>query len=100
MKGHGKVWIGAVVAAFAVLSSARAADKLEYNRDMRPIFAENCFACHGTDSTARKADLRLDRRADALKAKAFVPGKPDDSELVERIFSDMKSRVMPLAEVR
>jgi Protein of unknown function (DUF1553)/Protein of unknown function (DUF1549)/Concanavalin A-like lectin/glucanases superfamily/Planctomycete cytochrome C len=97
MKGHGKVWMGAAVAACAVLgsASARAGDKLEFNRDVRPIFAENCFACHGTDSTARKGDLRLDRRADALKAKAFIPGNPDDSELVERIFSDMKSRVMP-----
>src|ERR1019366_9028188 len=95
MKGYGKVWIGAAVAAFSFLgsASARAADKLEYNRDVRPIFAENCFACHGTDSTARKGDLRLDRRADALKAKAFIPGNPDESELVERVFSDMKSRV-------
>ena len=47
-----------------------AADKLEYNRDIRPILAENCFACHGPDSAARKADLRLDRRDDAVKAKA------------------------------
>jgi hypothetical protein len=97
MKGRGKIWIGAVAAAFAVLNSAsaRAGDKIEFNRDVRPIFAENCFACHGTDSTARKGDLRLDRRADALKAKAFIPGNTDDSELVERVFSDMKSRVMP-----
>ncbi len=97
MRSRGKVWIGAAVAACAMLGSAyaQAGDKLEYNRDVRPIFAENCFACHGADSTARKGDLRLDRRADALKSKAFVPGKPDDSELVERIFSDMKSRVMP-----
>ena len=36
--------------------------KLGYNRDIRPILAENCFACHGPDSAARKADLRLDRR--------------------------------------
>ena len=59
-----------------------AADKLEYNRDIRPILAENCFACHGPDSAARKADLRLDRRDDAVKAEAIVPGKPDESELV------------------
>ncbi|HVS37462.1 MAG TPA: DUF1553 domain-containing protein [Gemmataceae bacterium] len=76
------------------LSSARA-DKLEYNRDVRPILAANCFACHGPDSAARKADLRLDRRDDAIKSKAYIPGKPDDSQLVERINSDMSSRKMP-----
>ena len=40
--------------------------KLEYNRDIRPILAENCFACHGPDSAARKADLRLDLREVAV----------------------------------
>ena len=46
---------------------------LEYNRDIRPILAENCFACHGPDSAARKADLRLDRREAAIEAGAIVP---------------------------
>jgi len=41
-----------------------AAEKLRYNRDVRPILAENCFACHGPDSAARKADLRLDQGLD------------------------------------
>ena len=52
--------------------------KLEYNRDIRPILAENCFACHGPDSAARKADLRLDRREAAVEAGAIAPGEPDD----------------------
>ena len=43
---------------------------LEYNRDVRPILAENCFACHGPDSAARKAGLRIDRREDAIEAQA------------------------------
>src|SRR5579871_3941729 len=68
----------------STLTSGR---KLSYNRDIRPILAENCFACHGPDSAARKADLRLDRRDDAVKSKAFVPGKPDDSEMIDRITS-------------
>jgi hypothetical protein len=77
------------------LSSARAAEKLAYNRDVRPILAENCFACHGPDSASRKAGLRLDKRDEAVKAGAIVPGKPDESELVERIFSTERSHQMP-----
>jgi cytochrome c553 len=79
-----------------VRSSVRAAEKkIEYNRDVRPILAENCFACHGADSAARKADLRLDRRDDAIAAEAVVPGDVDKSALIERIFSDNKSHIMP-----
>ncbi len=78
-----------------VSSSVRAADKIEYNRDVRPILSENCFACHGPDSASRKADLRLDRRDDAIKAEAVVPAEPDKSALVERIFSADRGQVMP-----
>jgi hypothetical protein len=77
------------------LSSSAEEKKIEYNRDVRPILAENCFACHGADSAARKADLRLDRREDAVKAEAIVPGNVDKSALIERILSDDKSQVMP-----
>lgn len=58
---------------------------LEYNRDVRPILAENCFACHGADSAARKAKLRLDDREAAVDRGAITPGKPDDSSIIERI---------------
>lgn len=77
---------------------ARAANGLEYNRDIRPILAENCFACHGPDSAARKAGLRLDRREDAIKVEAFIPGKADKSALVERIFSTNPKQLMPPAK--
>src|SRR5947209_11819092 len=86
--------LGALGAA-AVPSPVNAANTPEYNRDVRPILAENCFACHGPDRNARKADLRLDVREDALKANVFVPGKPDESALIERIFSDEPSQLMP-----
>ncbi len=77
--------------------AARGGDKLEYNRDIRPILAENCFICHGPDSAARKADLRLDLREEAIKV-AIAPGKPDDSELIARIFAeDVKERMPPAA---
>src|SRR5215471_4920645 len=79
----------------AIVPAARAGDKLDYNRDVRPILSENCFPCHGPDSAARKAGLRLDRRDDAVNSEAFVPGKPDESALVERISSDDSSHLMP-----
>ena len=74
---------------------ATAAEKLSFNRDIRPILAENCFACHGPDSASRKADLRLDRREAAVKAGAISPGKPDESEMIRRIFASDKDEVMP-----
>src|SRR5437868_76939 len=77
------------------LSSAHAGDRPQYNRDVRPILGENCFACHGPDSAARKAGLRLDRREEAIKAEAVVPGDPDKSGLIERIFSDDPGQMMP-----
>ncbi len=69
--------------------------KLEYNRDIRPILAENCFACHGPDSAARKADLRLDRREAAVEAGAIVARDPDSSELIDRINSTDSKELMP-----
>ena len=71
------------------------ASGIEYNRDIRPILAENCFACHGPDSAARKAELRIDRRDDAVAMKAIVPGKPAESELIRRIFSKESFEQMP-----
>jgi len=68
---------------------------IRFNRDIRPILAEMCIACHGPDSASRKADLRLDRRQSALAAGAIVPGKPGESELVARITSDDPQEIMP-----
>ena len=78
-------------------SPAIAADRptLEYNRDVRPILAENCFACHGPDSAARKADLRLDRRDEAIKAGAIIPADTDGSELLARINAKDPKELMP-----
>src|SRR5262245_51939656 len=78
-----------------LVAHSRAADRVEYNRTVRPILAENCFACHGPDSAARKADLRLDKRDDALKADAIVPGDLEASEMIRRILSDDPKEVMP-----
>jgi hypothetical protein len=68
---------------------------VSYNKDIRPILVENCFSCHGADSASRKAELRLDRRDEAVESGAIVPGDPDSSVMLDRIFSDDPEEVMP-----
>ena len=76
------------------------AGELEYNRDIRPILADNCFSCHGADSASRKADLRLDQRDAAIDAGAIVAGDAGQSELLARIQSDDPDTVMPPPETK
>ncbi|HEX8916033.1 MAG TPA: PSD1 and planctomycete cytochrome C domain-containing protein [Humisphaera sp.] len=76
---------------------------LDFNRDVRPILSDNCFACHGPDPEKRKGKLRLDDRAAALAPAegghaAIVPGKPDESELVKRIVTADADEKMPPAK--
>ncbi|MCX6380633.1 MAG: DUF1549 domain-containing protein, partial [Armatimonadetes bacterium] len=81
--------LGASLWSFAATPKSVAPIKLRYNRDIRPIIAENCFPCHGPDSAARKADLRLDKFAEATMMKnghaAIVKGKPSESTMVKRM---------------
>ena len=71
------------------------ANKISFNRDIRPLLSENCFACHGPDASSREADLRLDRQDSALENGAIVSGDPDNSELIARITSSDDATVMP-----
>ncbi|HVQ30812.1 MAG TPA: PSD1 and planctomycete cytochrome C domain-containing protein, partial [Vicinamibacteria bacterium] len=82
-------------------AATSAADgRLSYNRDVRPILASNCFACHGPDRNNRQMGLRLDRE-DAAKAvlpsgaTAIVAGRPDQSALVARITHPDEQKRMP-----
>lgn len=68
---------------------------LKYNKDIRPILAENCFKCHGPDQRLREADLRLDDRVVAIERGALVSGEPDESEIISRIESGDSDSVMP-----
>jgi hypothetical protein len=74
---------------------ALAGPKVDFNRDVRPILSDNCFACHGPDQKKRKAKLRLDRREAALRHGAIVPGSAGKSELVRRVSTDNPRQHMP-----
>ncbi len=86
-----------ILLAFAITVSA--APAVKFNRDIRPIMSDTCFRCHGPDSKSRMAGLRLDIRDEALKTTKsgiipIVPGDPDKSAIVARIF-DSGAKVMP-----
>jgi mono/diheme cytochrome c family protein len=87
-----------LLSAAALASPALAADDaaraVDFNRDVRPILFDKCVACHGPDEGARKSGLRLDTRAGALEGEAFVPGKPGESLILERIRAT-DAEVMP-----
>ncbi|HKQ40532.1 MAG TPA: DUF1549 domain-containing protein, partial [Verrucomicrobiae bacterium] len=88
------------IAGGAARNSASSGPKtVFYNRDIRPIISENCFACHGPDSAARKAGLRLDRYEDATAKRkgdaAIVPGRPERSALIARILATDPDDIMP-----
>ncbi|MFN9717379.1 MAG: DUF1553 domain-containing protein [Planctomycetota bacterium] len=88
------------VLVWCVCFLSSAAAEIEYNRDIRPILNDACFACHGPDSASRKGDLRLDRREDALATGAISEGHPHDSEMIRRILSDNPDEVMPPPELK
>jgi hypothetical protein len=102
------VLLGIATLAGAVLAQQRGrpapapktAGKVQFGRDILPILSTNCFACHGPDEKARKAKLRLDLAETALRKLrsgeyAVVPGHPEKSELIARIFSKDASERMP-----
>jgi hypothetical protein len=82
---------------------ARGAEKLSFNRDIRPLLSKNCFSCHGPDEHGREGELRLDLEASAHEGgesgdPAIVPGKPEESLLVKRIFHKSAKKLMPPAD--
>ena len=86
----------------ALMLGVTARAEVGFNRDVRPIMSDTCFHCHGPDENARMAGLRLDIREEALRPTKsgripIVPGKPEASEIVRRIFSDDPKVMMPPA---
>ncbi len=68
---------------------------VSFNRDVRPILSDRCYACHGPDAESRKADLRLDHRDEALAAGAISSEDPSESELLRRVTSSDPEERMP-----
>ena len=96
-------WV--VVAGLVAWTSVATAADVDFNRDVRPILSARCFKCHGPDAAARKAKLRLDTAEGAAAGgssgePAVVPGKPEESELLRRIFTDTETEVMPPPAVK
>lgn len=73
----------------------RSEETLSFNRDIRPILSDKCFACHGPDQNTREADLRLDVRKEAIAMEAIIPGDLKASEVYWRMVTDDESEVMP-----
>src|SRR5216110_1244530 len=95
---------GLVLVMLVWCHPAFAAQKdLDFNRDIRPILSDHCYACHGPGANKRKAGLRLDRREDAfmtLKSgnRAIVPGDVKRSTLVQRLTRRDPDELMPPPE--
>lgn len=89
-------WI-ALLLAVPCISKTKAdqPDKLNFNRDVRPILAENCFYCHGQDGNKREAGMRLDVRDEAVAAGVINVAKPSDSSLLQRIIDTDPDTMMP-----
>ena len=95
-----KQWTGGVLVALAGLLPLQADDsRIQFNRDIRPILSDKCFACHGPDATKRKAKLRFDQRQGAFASLdghfAIVAGKPEESVLYQRITAKDEDDRMP-----
>ena len=96
-----------IVCVFAIASNAARAESpptIDFARDVRPILADFCIRCHGPDAKQRQAGVRLDLRDEATRATKsgrtpIVPGKPEASELVRRIFAE-DDDVMPPKETQ
>src|ERR1700733_13011314 len=90
----------ALTGVFSETHAAPVQKGLEFNADIRPILSDSCFVCHGPDKNNRKGELRLDVREVALDKKAIVPGKPDQSEMIRRIYTTNLDDQMPPPDSR
>ena len=76
------------------------AKRIGFNKDIRPILADNCITCHGPDSAARQAGLRLDRRDGLIAKRILIPGNPAASILMQRINAHGALQMPPASSQR
>jgi hypothetical protein len=103
MRGFFRTLPSLAAAGFCSVTMVTAAEpaRVSFNRDVRPIMSDTCFRCHGPDKNARKTSMRLDIREEATTPTRsgripIVPGDPDKSEIVQRVFAT-GARIMPPA---
>ncbi len=102
----GKIPLQAIATWFSLVASTlviRAAETVDYQRQVRPLLSDKCFRCHGPDQEERQAGLRLDDpKAILLPTQTgrypVVPGNPEASEIVRRIYAEESSERMPPPE--
>ncbi|MFT7638689.1 MAG: hypothetical protein ACI9G1_000414, partial [Pirellulaceae bacterium] len=92
----GTVTVGTVTASFG----ATADEVVQFNRDVRPILSQHCFACHGPNEQSRKGGFRFDVRSSAVAATdsgklPIVPSDPQASELIRRVETTDEAERMP-----
>jgi hypothetical protein len=92
-------WLTILSAAGTALIQGQNA-RIDFDRQVRPIFSDNCFACHGPDEEKRMAKLRLDVKDGGAFSKRkdyqiIVPGDSAHSRLFQRVSSDKKGFIMP-----
>ena len=88
------ILFGQILLALCLASTVTAEEPIRYDRDVRPILTNNCFACHGPDAAKREGELRLDQPVAADRG-IIVAGKPADSELITRVSSEDPEIRMP-----
>ena len=98
-------WFGVMVSGLifgtgaAAWAQSSGQPAVEFDRDIRPLLTDRCYACHGPDEAARTTDLRFDTKvgafADLGGYRAIVPGDPDRSEMYKRIASEEAALRMP-----
>ena len=92
-----------IVLVLGLVHQVRAADPVDFGRQVRPILSQYCFQCHGPDARARQAELRLDVATGPFArtdSKVIVPGQPAHSELIKRVLSTDVEQQMPPPETK
>jgi hypothetical protein len=76
----------AATAQLVISAGAQPAPLISFNRDIRPILSNNCFACHGPDEKQRETTFHFDTKEGAFAEEGIiVPGSAAKSVLIKMI---------------